>query len=320
MKVGCLVLAYAENPRTQTRFMQLKHNSMKLKLLVVTTLLISFLAMSQNLNDINLMGEWKAVSVNIPNADEVPQKESLKLIEDAFLYSKFNFKGNKVFRIKFGKLADKRMKELFFLDNQNWTITNNQIQIGTENNGFSSMHITVQERAGKTYFLLPMIVLEMEKLSDDKPAKPKVIASKTRTPETVDYSKAKLITKNIDKSVIVEFKEADNPPLAPDCKSKWDLDKKQECTHKFIQQHVMRKFNTELAADIGFTGKMKIIIEFIIDTNGKPVNIKATGGPDVMNQHAIKVIGLLPDLIPGLKDGEPINVSYKMPLVFVVAN
>jgi hypothetical protein len=291
---------------------------MKYKLLLITTLIFSLLAKAQNLNDEKIMGEWKAIYVDIPNSDEVPQKEALKLIEGAFLGSKFNFKGNKVFRIKYGKLGDKRMKELFFLDNQNWTIKNNQILIGTENDGFSSMHITYQENNGKTYFILPMIRLEMEKLSDDKPSEPKVIKSKSKTPEKVDYSKAELINKNIDKSQIVEFMEAENPPLAPDCKPKWDIDKKQKCTNKFIQQHVMRKFNTDLAGDVGLTGKVKIMIEFVIDINGKPVNINANGGPEIMNQNAIEVIGLLPNLKPGMKDGKPINVSYKMPLIFQV--
>src|SRR5690554_5302005 len=168
---------------------------MKLKLLLVTTLLFAFLVKAQNLNDEKLMGEWEAINVDIPNSDEVPQKEALKMVEDAFLNSKFNFKGNKVFRIKFGKLADDRMKELFFLDNQNWVIKNDQILIGTEDDGFSSMHILFQETNGKTYFILPMIRLEMQKLNDDKPSKPKIIESKSEKTKSVDYSKAEIITK-----------------------------------------------------------------------------------------------------------------------------
>lgn len=294
---------------------------MKLKLLLASTLLFGLLVKAQNLNDEKLMGEWKAVSVNIPNSDEVPQKEALKMVEDAFLNSQFNFKGNKIFRIKFGKLADDRMKELFFLDNQNWLIKNDQILIGTENDGFSSMHIVFQENNGKTYFILPMIRLEMQKLSDDVPSQPKVIKTKsTEISERVDYSKVDLINKEIDKSQMVEFNEVENPPLASDCKSKWDVEKRKECTNKFIQQHVMRKFNTDLAAEVGLTGKIKIMIEFIIDTNGKAINITASGGPEIMNQNAIEVIGLLPDFRPGTRDGKPINVSYKMPLTFQIAD
>jgi len=291
---------------------------MKLKLLLVTTLLFAFLVKAQNLNDEKLMGEWEAINVDIANSDEVPRKEALKMLEDAFLNSKFNFKGNKVFRIKFGKLADDRMKELFFLDNQNWVIKNDQILIGTENDGYSSMQILFKETNGKIYFILPMIRLEMQKLNDDKLSKPKIIESKSEKTKSVDYSKAEIITKEIDESKLIDFKEVEDPPLAPDCKSKWSVEKQKECTNKYIQRHVMRKFNTSLAGDVGLTGRVKIRIEFIIDTNGKPVNINATGGPEIMNQNAIEVIGLLPDLKPGMKDGEPINVSYKMPLIFQI--
>lgn len=293
---------------------------MKIKLLLVTTLLFAYLTQAQNLKDEKLMGEWEAVCVDIPNSDEVPQKEALKMVEDAFLNSKFNFKGNKVFRIKFGKLADDRMKELFFLDDQNWVIKNDKILIGTENDGFSSMHITFQENNGKTYFVLPMIRLEMQKLSNDKPSKPKVIESKSEKIESVDYSKAVIITKEIDESQIIEFNKLENPPLAPDCKSKWDIEKRKKCTNKYINMHVARKFNTDLASEIGIKGKIKINIEFLIDTDGKPININANGGPEIMNKNAIEVIGLLPDLKPGTLNGKPINVLYKIPLIFQVAH
>lgn len=186
---------------------------MNLRLLLTAFLLLCFLTNGQNLNEEKLMGEWEAVNVNIPNSDEVPQKEALKMIEDAFLNSKFNFKGNMVFRIKFGKLADDRMKELFMLDNQNWIIKNDQILIGAENDGFSTMHIIFKENNDKTFFILPMIQLEMKKLSDDKPSKPKIIQSKSTKTETVDNSKTKLVTKEIDASDIIEFDEIENPPL-----------------------------------------------------------------------------------------------------------
>ncbi|WP_299156840.1 energy transducer TonB [uncultured Tenacibaculum sp.] len=291
---------------------------MKLKLLLVTTFIFCFLAKAQNLNDENLMGEWKAINVDIPNSGIVQQKEALKMIENAFLNSKFNFKGNKVFRIKFGKLTDERMKELLFLDNKNWIIKENQVMIGTENDGFSLMHITVQKLEGKTYFTLPIIRLEMKKISSNKPSKPKVIGLKSEKTESIDYSKAEIVTKEIDESKIIEFNEVEAPPLAPDCKSKWDIEKRKKCTNKFIKKHIMKKFNTNLVNDVDLTGRIKIIIEFIIDKNGKPINIRATGGPEIMNQNAIEVIGLLPKLSPGMQDGKPINVSYKTPLIFQV--
>lgn len=289
---------------------------MKFKLLLVSTLIFCFFAKAQNLNEETLMGKWNTVNVEILN--DVPQKEAVKFIKDAFSGSKFNFKGNKVFKIKYGKTADERIKELFFIDNQNWVIDKNQIKIGTETDGFSSMHILVQKEKGKTYFILPMIRLEMKKVSDDKPTKAKVVKSKIKKTVEADYSKVEFINKEIDKSQIIRFDEAENPPLANYCNSNWDSDKKRKCTNKFIQRHIMTKFNTGLAADIGLTGKIRMLMEFIIDTNGNAINIKVSGGPDLLNKNVMAVIGLLPNLKPGTQNGKPINVSCKMPLNFYV--
>ncbi|WP_127844641.1 hypothetical protein [Psychroflexus aestuariivivens] len=170
---------------------------MKLKVLFVTTILFSLFAKSQTLNEERILGEWEAISVEIPNSSGVSQKEASKLIKDAFLNSKFNFKGNKVFRIKYSKLADEKMKELLFLENQNWIIKNGKIRIGTEKDGFSIMKIVYEEIDGKTYFISPNIRLEMKKLSNDRPAKPKIIESKTETVEKVDSTKSDFIYKEL---------------------------------------------------------------------------------------------------------------------------
>lgn len=290
---------------------------MRLKLLSIF-FFIKLIASAQNIDAKHLMGEWQAVQVSVPNADEVPQKEAIKFIEDAFLNAKFYFKGNTVFRIKYGTSADERIQELFDIDNQNWRIIEDKIQIGTENDGFSGMHITYQEHEGKTYFLLPMIRMEMTKLRDDNPSKPKTITAPTKRKQPMDYSQIELVNRELDASEILDFNTIKNPPLGPDCKSKWDTDQKKTCTKKYINSFVARKFNTELAAELGMRGKVRVVVEFIFDTTGKPINITASGGPNVLNDHAINCIGLLPNLKPGTKDGKPINVSYKLPITFQI--
>ncbi len=112
------------------------------------------------------------------------------------------------------------------------------------------------------------------------------------------------------------FKLADVPPLAPDCKAKWKVEKQQKCTQIFISSHVNRKFNTELVSELGLTGRIKIDVTFTIDKEGKPKNISATGGPEIMNQHAVEVIEILPRLTPAMHNGEVVEVSYNMPIVF----
>lgn len=295
---------------------------MKLKLFFICILFPVISTQAQTIEDTELMGEWEAVKVIIANADEIPQKDAIKFMEDAFLGSKFNFKGNQVFRITFGSEADERIKELFMLDKTNWIIENGLIKIGSKSNGFNLMNIRYQEQDDKVFFALPMMSLEMKKLSDDKPSEAEWIESKEDIPtvEPVDYSKSEIVTKDIDETNVIEFQDAENPPLAPECKENWDSEKKRNCTNKFINRHLMRKFNTDLALDVNETGKIKIMITFIIDSEGKAINIEATGGPEILNKHAIEVVGLLPTLTPATKDDKPVNVSYKLPFTFFIAN
>jgi len=291
---------------------------MKSNILLDTTMILCFLTKAQNLSDEIIMGEWKAVSVEIPNSSKIPEKQALKFIEDAFLGSQFKFKGNKVFNIKFGNTADKRIEELFSFDNKNWTIKDNQILIGKENNGFSSINITFQKVDDKTFFLLPMIRLEMKKLSDDKASKPKIIETISNKNKNFDDSKDQFVREEIDKSEIIDFKEAENPPLAPKCKAKWNVEKRRECTRKYITMHINKKYDIGLAPDSGLKGKTKITAEFVIDKNGKIINIVAYGGPEIMNQQAVKVINQLPEFKPGIKQGKPVNIAYKTSITFII--
>ena len=82
--------------------------------------------------------------------------------------------------------------------------------------------------------------------------------------------------------------------------------------------HVNKNFNTELAGDLGISGKIRIEVNFIIDKNGDIINITAEGGPEVMNDNAVEVIASIPTLKPGMKNGEKVNVSYVLPILFQV--
>ena len=95
-------------PNTNTSFM-------KLKVLILISLLYNSVCNAQTIENTELMGEWETINVSIKNAEEIPQKDAIKFMEDAFLGSKFNFKGNQVFRITFGSEADERIKELFII-------------------------------------------------------------------------------------------------------------------------------------------------------------------------------------------------------------
>lgn len=136
--------------------------------------------------------------------------------------------------------------------------------------------------------------------------------SKTEKPQAVTQD----VTTN--EAEPVPFQLVEIPPLAPKCKTKWKVEKQKKCTSRFISDHVNRKFNTNLVSELGLTGLIRIDIFFTIDKDGKPKNISAAGGPEIINQHAIEVIQNLPQLTPAMQNGELVEVAYKMPVVFQI--
>ena len=127
-----------------------------------------------------------------------------------------------------------------------------------------------------------------------------------------------LIYKIIDESEIIAYEDAENPPLAPGYKSKWDTEKKRKYFKTFVAKHINKNYDTGLASRLGLTGTTKINIECIIDTDGNPVNISASGGPEVMNAHAVEIMSQLPQSIPAMQNAKSVPVQFKTSVTFIV--
>lgn len=177
------------------------------------------------------------------------------------------------------------------------------------------MEITYQESNGKIYFILPMIRLEMEKLINDKYSKSKEVES---TPKTFDDAIPDMAFDREEEDQIVGFYIIENPPLAKDCKSEWGVEERKQCTVNFIIDYLVNELNTELASELGLYGRVRIVSEFVIDTNGKGIDVKASGSHRVMNEHVLEIIKSLPDFRPGTINEKPTKVSHRIPVNFVV--
>lgn len=127
-----------------------------------------------------------------------------------------------------------------------------------------------------------------------------------------------LIYKELKEDELVTINQEHTPPLAPSCKSKWDNEKKKKSLSKFISMHVNRNLNLDLAQQEDIKGLVRLEIKFVIDKEGFPINITATGGPGIINRDAINVINNLPKLEPATINGKPVNVEYKLAVAFMV--
>ena len=88
-----------------------------------------------------------------------------------------------------------------------------------------------------------------------------------------------------------------------------------------IQKFVQKKFNNELANDLGLdAGRQRISVQFKIDKNGNVTGVRARAPHPKLEQEAINVVKQLPKMTPGKQRGKAVGVLYALPIVFEVQN
>ncbi len=65
--------------------------------------------------------------------------------------------------------------------------------------------------------------------------------------------------------------------------------------------------------------KARVIVEFVIDENGKVGDAKIMRGSiDEYNAEALRVVSEMPDFIPATENGKPVAATYALPITFAV--
>ncbi|APY11252.1 energy transducer TonB [Seonamhaeicola sp. S2-3] len=121
----------------------------------------------------------------------------------------------------------------------------------------------------------------------------------------------------VEEDIDVPFAVIENVPVFPGCE-KGNNNQKRACMSKKISQFVNKKFNTELASDLGLSGRQRINVIFKIDKTGAVTGIRARAPHPGLEKEAKRVIGLLPKMKPGMQRGKPVNVPYSLPIIFQV--
>jgi periplasmic protein TonB len=118
----------------------------------------------------------------------------------------------------------------------------------------------------------------------------------------------------------VPFAVIENVPVYPGCEKKRSNADKKKCMSENVQKFVQKKFNTELAGDLGLEGRQRIAVQFKIDKNGDVVNVRARAPHPKLEQEAVKVVKALPKMVPGRQRGTAVGVLYSLPILFQVEN
>lgn len=116
----------------------------------------------------------------------------------------------------------------------------------------------------------------------------------------------------------VPFMIIEDVPIFPGCSG--SNMERRECFSAEISKFVSKKFNVELASDLGLPQGtvQKIFVMFKIDKKGNITDIKARAPHKKLQEEAIRVVELLPQMTPGKQRGKAVSVSYGLPIVFKV--
>lgn len=114
----------------------------------------------------------------------------------------------------------------------------------------------------------------------------------------------------------VPFAVIENVPIYPGCEKESSNDAKKKCMSSKISEFINKKFNTELASDLGLDGRQRIAVQFKIDKNGRVVDVRARAPHPRLEKEAVEVVQSLPNMTPGKQRGKPVGVLYSLPIVF----
>jgi len=125
---------------------------------------------------------------------------------------------------------------------------------------------------------------------------------------------ADVAVEEVDEDVEVPFSIIEDIPVFPGCEKGTKIEKRN-CFQLKMEEHVAKNFRyPEQALDLGIQGKVFVI--FIIDKDGFVSSIRSRGPDKILEKEAERIIGLLPQMIPGKQRGKPVKVPYSVPIVF----
>ena len=156
----------------------------------------------------------------------------------------------------------------------------------------------------------------IEVVEDEEEVEETVIES-TETDQDEEIEVEEIEVEEFVEDVEVPFAVIENVPEYPGCERGSNAEKRK-CMSDKIAKFVQRKFNTDLAGDLGLSGRQRISVIFKIDKNGNVVGVRSRAPHPRLEKEAARVINKLPKMKPGRQRGKPVIVPYSLPITFQV--
>ena len=157
----------------------------------------------------------------------------------------------------------------------------------------------------------------IEVVEDEEEIEETVIESTETDQEEEIVGVEDIEVEEVVEDVEVPFAVIENVPEYPGCERGSNADKRK-CMSDKIAKFVQRKFNTDLAGDLGLSGRQRISVIFKIDKNGNVTGVRSRAPHPRLEKEAARVINMLPKMKPGRQRGKPVIVPYSLPITFQV--
>ncbi|WP_417369920.1 energy transducer TonB [Gelidibacter japonicus] len=107
-------------------------------------------------------------------------------------------------------------------------------------------------------------------------------------------------------------------PVYPGCESEKDNQGRLKCMSDKLSKLVQKKFDKDMAAELGLSGIQKIDVVFKIDKFGSVTEIQTRAPRPELEREAQRVVEQIPTMIPGKQRERPVTVQYVLPIIFKV--
>jgi len=157
----------------------------------------------------------------------------------------------------------------------------------------------------------------IEVVEDEEEVEETIIESTETDQEEEIVEVEEIEVEEVEEDVEVPFAVIENVPEYPGCE-RGSNSQKRKCMSEKIAKFVQRKFNTDLAGDLGLSGRQRISVIFKIDKNGKVTGVRSRAPHPRLEKEAERVIKMLPRMKPGRQRGKAVIVPYSLPITFQV--
>lgn len=109
-------------------------------------------------------------------------------------------------------------------------------------------------------------------------------------------------------------------PVFPGCEKAISNQERRECMSSKLSKFIQKKFDTDLAPELGLTGNQKIYVNFKINKQGEVEILQTQATHDRLGEEANRVVNKLPKMTPGKHGDKSVEVLYTLPISFNVKN